>query len=76
MSEATCSEREHACSAVLMSLLRTLVDKEILSNADVRAVLSKAVNDLGPFEHVAPARGAAGIILNDLLPRFAEDGGD
>jgi hypothetical protein len=70
------AEIGHASSAVLVSLLRTLVDKRVLSNSEVRAVLTRAVGDLGPFEHVAPAKGAAGIILNDLLPRFAEDGGD
>ena len=47
-----------------------LIDKKILSNSEVRAVLTKAVGDLGPYEHVAPAKGASGIILNDLLPVF------
>ena len=70
------AEIGHVSIAVLISLLRMLVDKEVLSNAEIRAVLSRAVSDLGPFEHVAPAKGAAGIILNDLLPGFPEDGGD
>jgi hypothetical protein len=70
------AEFDQACDAVLVSLLKMLIDKKILSNSEVRAVLTKAVGDLGPYEHVAPAKGAAGIILNDLLPRFPEDGGD
>jgi hypothetical protein len=77
MSQAKCDiEIATAASAVLISLLRTLVDGKLLSNRDVRAVLSKAVADLPSHEFAAPAKGAAGIILNDWLPRFPEDGGD
>jgi hypothetical protein len=65
-----------AANATLMSLLRTLVDKEILSNADVRALLARAAHDIEPRDVTAPATGAAGIILDDMLPRFPEDGGD
>jgi hypothetical protein len=65
-----------AASATLVSLLKTLVDKNILSNADVRALLTRAARDIGPHEFTAPTKGAAGIILDDLLPRFPEDGGD
>jgi hypothetical protein len=61
---------------VLVSLLKTLVDKNILSNADVRALLTKAASDLGPHEYIAPVKGAMGIILADFLPTFPEDGGD
>ncbi len=66
----------NAASAVLVSLLKTLVDKDILSNADARILLTKAATDLGPHEYAAPVKGARGIILNDLLPMFPEDGGD
>ena len=69
-------ELGNAASAVLVSLIRTLVDKDILSNAEVRVLLTKAASDLGPHEYVAPVKGAMGIILNDLLPMFPEDGGD
>jgi hypothetical protein len=65
-----------ATNAVLVSLLKTLLEKSVLSNADVRALLTMAAYDLHPHEYTAPAEGAAGIILNDLLPRFPEDGGD
>ena len=66
----------NAASAVLVSLLRTLVDKSILSNAEARVLLTKAASDPGPHEYAAPVKGAMGIILNDLLPMFPEDGGD
>jgi hypothetical protein len=77
MSEPSRSaEIANAASATLVSLLKTLVDKNVLSNADVRALLTRAARDIGPHEFTAPTKGAAGIILDDLLPRFPEDGGD
>ena len=66
----------NAASAILVSLLKTLIDKNVISNTDVRALLTRAANDLGPHEYTAPVKGAIGIILNDLLPIFPEDGGD
>jgi hypothetical protein len=65
-----------ACNAVLISLLKTLIDKNVLSNADVRALLTRAASDLGPHEYAVPLQGAIGIILDDVLPIFPEDGGD
>ena len=62
----------NATSAILISLLRTLAEKEILSNADVRSLLTNAASDLGPHEYTAPVKGAIGIILDDILPRFPE----
>lgn len=66
----------NATNAVLVSLLKTLINKNILSNAEARILLTKAAGDLGPHEYFAPVKGAVGIILNDLLPIFPEDGGD
>ena len=66
----------NAASAVLVSLLKTLIDKSVLSNGEVRILLSKAASDLGPHEYTAPVKGAIGIILDDLLPIFPENGGD
>jgi hypothetical protein len=65
-----------ASSVVLISLLKTLIDKNVLSNADVRARLTGAASDLGPHEYAVPLKGAIGIILDDVLPIFPEDGGD
>jgi hypothetical protein len=70
------SEIERATHAVLVSLLKTLLEKSVLTNADVRAILTNAAYDLHPHDYAAPAGGAAGIIMNDMLPRFPEDGGD
>lgn len=69
-------ELGNAASAVLVSLLRTLVSKNVLSNAEARVLLTKAASDLGQHDYAAPVKGAMGIILNDLLPMFPEDGGD
>jgi len=69
-------ELGNATSAVLVSLLKTLVDKNILSNREARVLLTKAANDLVPHDYAAPVKGAMGIIVNDLVPIFPEDGGD
>lgn len=66
----------NATSAILISLLRTLIAKDVLSNSEVRALLTKAADDLGPHEYTAPVKGAIGIILDDILPQFSENGGD
>jgi len=66
----------NATSAIVVALLKTLIRKNILSNADVRALLSQAALDLGPHEYTAPVKGAIGVILDDVLPQFPEDGGD
>jgi hypothetical protein len=66
----------NATSAILISLLRTLIDKHVLSNTEVRAVLTKAATALGPHDYTAPVKGAIGIILDDVLSQFPENGGD
>lgn len=66
----------NATSAVLISLLRALAEKDLLTNAEIRAVLKEAANHLGQHEYSEPMKGAAGIILDDLLPQFPENGGD
>lgn len=66
----------NATSAVLISLLRTLVNKKVISNTDVRVLLTKAASGLGPHDYTAPVKGAIGVILDDILPKFPEDGGD
>ncbi|HET8973128.1 MAG TPA: hypothetical protein VFN63_07570 [Pseudolabrys sp.] len=58
------------------SLLRTLVEKGVFSNSEARAVLTKAAAALGPHDYTAPIKGAIGIILDDVLPKFPENGGD
>ena len=66
----------NATIAVLLSLLQILSDKKVLSNKEIRAMLMKAADQFEPHEYATPAKGEIGVILNDLLPRFPEDGGD
>ncbi len=74
------ASRDHdvnqALTAVTASLLRTLILKNVLSTADVRSLLTTAASEIRPHEYTAPTPGAAGVILDELLPMFAEDGGD
>lgn len=69
-------EIANATSAILTALLETLIDKNVLSKTEVRSLLTKAALGLGPHEYTAPVKGAVGVILDDILPRFPEDGGD
>jgi hypothetical protein len=66
----------NATSAILISLLQTLIATGVISNVEVRALLTKAASDLGPHEYTAPVKGAIGVILDDILPKFPENGGD
>jgi len=70
------AEVGRAANAVLISLLKKLLEKSSLSTADVRELLTKAAYDLHPHGYAAPAAGAAGVILNEILPQFPDDGGD
>ena len=70
------AEIETAVSAVLSALIRTLVDKDVLSNSDVRQMLTRAVSALGPHDYGAPVHGAAGLILAEIMPQFPDAGGD
>lgn len=66
----------NATSAMLISLLHTLVDKDVLTTTEVRALLTRAASDLGPHDYTAPVKGAIGIILDDVLVKFPGIGGD
>ena len=66
----------NATSAIVIALLKALIDKDVLSNNEVRALLTKAASDLRPHEYTAPVKGAICIILDDILLKFPEDGGD
>jgi hypothetical protein len=65
----------NATSAILITLLQVLIEKDALTNVEVRALLTKAASSLGSHEYTAPVKGAIGIILDDILPKFP-DGGD
>ncbi len=70
------AEIRNAVTAVLVGLMQTLVDRNILSNADVRQTLIGAAGRLGPHDYGAPVKGAIGIILNEIMPQFPDTGGD
>ncbi len=70
------AEIGNAVSAVLVALMQTLVDRNILSSADIRQALTGAARHLGPHDYGAPVKGAIGIILNDIMPQFPDTGGD
>jgi hypothetical protein len=53
-----------------------LIERNVLSNEDVRSLLTKAAGDLASHEYASPVKGAVGIILDDLLPKFAKGGAD
>ena len=76
MRLSSSTEAATATIAVLVALVKAMIEKNVLSNAEVRVLLTKAANDLGPDEYTAPGKGAMGIILDDILPIFPEDGGD
>jgi hypothetical protein len=69
-------ETGNAKYAILVSLLQTLIEKNVLPNADVRSLLTKAANNIGSREYAAPVKGAVSIILDDLLPRFVKGESD
>jgi hypothetical protein len=66
----------NATSAILVSLMRMLIDKDVLSDTEVRVLLTKAADNLGPHEYTTPVKGAIGVILYDILPRFPENDGN
>ena len=70
------SKSEMRPARSLFLCLRVLVDKQVLSNTEARAVLTKAAEKLGPHDYTAPVKGAIGIILDDILQQFPENGGD
>ena len=57
--------------AVLTELLKTLVDKELLTPGDVRNVLQRAIHEISGAATESTMRARA-LIENELLPQFSE----
>ena len=57
--------------AVLTELLKTLVDKELLTPGDVRNVLQRAIHEISGAATESTMRARA-FIENELLPQFSE----
>jgi hypothetical protein len=67
-----------AAVVLLVELIYTLVEKNVLTGDDVRAMLTRQAAELQQRSNMAAAKGALRIIENDVLPRFqsgpAKDG--
>jgi hypothetical protein len=59
-----------AGGAIVSALLDTLVEKEILSLQDVRALLLKAMNGIGPYAQTPVGYEASGMIATIVHDRF------
>ena len=70
------AEIENAVIAVVVALMQALVDRNVLSNKDVRQALAGAASHLGPHDYGAPVGGAIGIVLSEIMPQFPDSGGD
>ena len=57
--------------AVLTELLKTLVDKDLLTPGDVRNVLQRAIHKISGAATESTMRARA-LIENELLPQFSE----
>ncbi|HEY2135193.1 MAG TPA: hypothetical protein VGH49_04855 [Xanthobacteraceae bacterium] len=55
-----------AGGAIAAALLETLMDKDILSRAEARAILQRALTTVGAFSQ-APGGPAAGSIITTML---------
>jgi hypothetical protein len=60
--------------AVLTELLNTLVAKDIISPADVRGLLHRAIQEISGYSTESAGR-AISLIESELLPQFSESGG-
>jgi len=61
-----------ANAAILTALLEALVHKKVLLRGDVRGVLADAVQLLESRRGKVPVKAAIDIIIDNLVPRFAE----
>jgi hypothetical protein len=64
-----------AGGAIVGALLDVLVEKDILTVREVRAVLVKAINAVGPYAHTSVGYEASGMIAAMMRDRFARDRG-
>jgi hypothetical protein len=56
--------------AILTALLEKLVEKEVLTRADVRSVLADAVHNLESRKTIQSVKEAIDIISDFYVPRF------
>jgi hypothetical protein len=65
-----------AGGVIMVALLETLVEKNVLSAAEVRALLSKALLGIGPHARSAGGYEASRAIANIMRERFPERRGE
>lgn len=61
-----------ASGATTLALLELLVQREVLSSADVRGILESSVTCLEPRINVRPVAEAVHLMRDQMLPLFAE----
>jgi hypothetical protein len=59
-----------AGGAIATALLEALVEKDILTRAEVRAVLMKAINGIGPYVQTTVGYEASGMIATIMRDRY------
>jgi hypothetical protein len=64
-----------AGGAVVGALLEALVEKDVLTVREVRAVLLKAINSISPYTQTTVGYEASGMIAALMRDRFAQDRG-
>jgi hypothetical protein len=69
---ANASELAIADAAIMMALLELLLEKNVFTRVEVRGILAHAVQILDSGKDLSQVKGAIGIIVDNLLPRFAE----
>jgi len=62
-----------AGGAIVGALLDTLVEKNILTVREVRALLLKAMNGIGPYAQTLVGYEASGMIATMMHDRFPQD---
>jgi len=62
-------------ASILVALLELLVDKNVLTRADVRGILADARQSLEPASSSMSIARAIAIIEKDILPKFPSKSG-
>jgi hypothetical protein len=62
-----------AGGAVVGALLEALVEKDILTVREVRAVLMKAISSISPYAQTTVGYEASGMIAAMMRDRFAQE---
>ena len=64
-----------AGGAIVSALLDMLVEKEILTQREVRSVLQKAITGIAPYAHTTVGYEASGMIATIMHDRYPQKRG-